>query len=41
MSDTVVYRVYLGVGHDAGAESSTDVVKWVAGRFAGKPPPST
>jgi hypothetical protein len=26
---------------DAGAESSPDVVKWIADRFGGKPPPST
>jgi hypothetical protein len=41
MGEKVVYRVYPGAGHDAGAESSSDVVKWVADRFAGKSPPST
>ncbi|MBV9282405.1 MAG: alpha/beta fold hydrolase [Chloroflexi bacterium] len=41
MGEKVEYRVYPGVGHDAGAESAPDVVAWLANRFAGKPPPST
>ncbi|HEX8919648.1 MAG TPA: lipase family protein [Chloroflexota bacterium] len=36
----VEYRVYPGVGHDAGAESASNVVTWIADRFSGKPPPS-
>jgi len=41
MGEKVDYRVYSGVGHDAGAQSAPDVVKWIADRFAGKPPPTT
>lgn len=41
MGDRVEYRVYPGASHDAGAESAPDIVKWIADRFAGKPPPST
>ncbi|GAC1334059.1 MAG: lipase family protein [Chloroflexota bacterium] len=41
VGDRVVYRVYPGVGHDAGAQSAPDVVRWIADRFAGKPPQST
>jgi alpha-beta hydrolase superfamily lysophospholipase len=41
MGEKVEYRVYPGVPHDAGAESAPDIVRWIADRFAGKPPPST
>jgi acetyl esterase/lipase len=40
LGEKAEYRVYAGVGHDAGAESTPDVVKWIADRFAGKLPPS-
>ncbi|MDQ2741467.1 MAG: lipase family protein [Chloroflexota bacterium] len=41
MGEQVEYRVYPGAVHDAGAESGSNVAKWIANRFAGKPPPST
>jgi len=41
VGERVVYRVYPGVPHDAGAASSSDAVRWTADRFAGKPAPST
>jgi acetyl esterase/lipase len=40
MGETVEYRVYPGVPHDAGAQSAPDVARWIAARFAGRPPPS-
>jgi len=41
VGERVVYRVYPGVPHDAGAASSSDAVRWIADRFAGKPASST
>ena len=40
--ETVEYLVLKGTAHlDAGHVAVPDVVRWIADRFAGKPPPST
>ncbi len=41
LGERVYYRVYPGVGHDAGAQSGPDVTKWIANRFAGAAAPTT
>jgi hypothetical protein len=40
--ETVEYLVLKGTAHlDAGHVAVPDVVRWIADRFAGKPPPTT
>lgn len=40
--ETVDLRILKGTAHlDAGHVAVPDVVRWIADRFAGKPPPTT
>lgn len=40
MGERVQYRLYRTIGHEVNDDSAPDVVKWIAARFADKPPPS-